>query len=586
MIGKVLTFVPNSYCNFGCKYCYLGELTYQKEKTFDIAIQFRKIANKLKDDGVIITKVILHGAELTASPYEDVKELLEAISEYKKENLGWIKLLDKTKQGVGFISLKTNLYNLDKFYDLFVNHEVGVSASIDLPLRFHEKYRVFKNGKSTLDKCLKMVELLAKYPYFKQISATMTKEHLEVDEFINDIKKLESLGFDMANNFYVMFAYQSSNALGEFKMPSDVDMANFYNSLRDKLKGSKFEFACEHIWFKEFLGGYCTNCTNCGDNLLIQKNGDTYICHRSQALPNLKAGNIFDSSYNKLLDINLQNIQAMENSLNLHSDCLECEYFYLCQASCTIERENTKLGKAYTCALQKEIYKNNPNIYKADKELSKITLDEFLRQNQIDRYESYHLPNLSIELRETKNNLANIIAKDEILKQLYSRDNFAISVNDSVHLLSFEKDDMKKCFSINSKDSIKLLIKKEVFSYNAKYPVDNYIYMSLLGGKSEVYGDEAREKILHIENKNLYLNKIISEGLEYDGYYIYDISEFINANAKSYSDSPNFIFFTTRTLREYHYEKHKNNAFYHIQTMNLPFARFEFIWKEEVDHVE
>jgi uncharacterized protein len=110
--------------------------------------------------------------------------------------------------------------------------------------------------------------------------------------------------------------------------------------------------------------------------------------------------------------------------------------------------------------------------------------------------------------------------------------------------------------------------------------------MSLLGGKSEVYGDEAREKILHIENQNLYLNKIISEGLEYDGYYIYDISEFINTNAKSYSDSPNFIFFTTRALREYHYEKHKNNAFYHIQTMNLPFARFEFIWKGEVDYVE
>lgn len=42
MIGKVLTFVPNSYCNFGCKYCYLGELTYQKEKTSDMAMQFRK----------------------------------------------------------------------------------------------------------------------------------------------------------------------------------------------------------------------------------------------------------------------------------------------------------------------------------------------------------------------------------------------------------------------------------------------------------------------------------------------------------------------------------------------------------------
>ncbi|ECC1334162.1 4Fe-4S cluster-binding domain-containing protein, partial [Campylobacter coli] len=86
MIGKILTFVPNSYCNFACSYCYLGKLTERKEKTTDMAEQFKKIAKKLKDDGVIITEVILHGAELSASPYEHVKELLKAIDEYKKEN--------------------------------------------------------------------------------------------------------------------------------------------------------------------------------------------------------------------------------------------------------------------------------------------------------------------------------------------------------------------------------------------------------------------------------------------------------------------------------------------------------------------
>ena len=38
----------------------------------------------------------------------------------------------------------------------------------------------------------------------------------------------------------------------------------------------------------------------------------------------------------------------------------------------------------------------------------------------------------------------------------------------------------------------------------------------------------------------------------------------------------NNLFFTTQTLREYHYQKQKNNAFYHIQAMNLPFQNFEF----------
>lgn len=50
----------------------------------------------------------------------------------------------------------------------------------------------------------------------------------------------------------------------------------------------------------------------------------------------------------------------MENNLSLHKDCLECEYFHYCKASCPIERNDTKLGKAYTCALQKQFIKIIP----------------------------------------------------------------------------------------------------------------------------------------------------------------------------------------------------------------------------------
>ncbi|EAI8306597.1 radical SAM protein [Campylobacter coli] len=585
MIGKILTFVPNSYCNFACSYCYLGKLTERKEKTTDMAEQFKKIAKKLKDDGVIITEVILHGAELSASPYEHVKELLKAIDEYKKENHFLIKVLSKdSKKGHHYIHLKTNLYFLDRFFELFKKYEVGISASIDLPLRFHEKYRVLKSGKSTLEKTLKMIELLSAYPYFKQISTTMTKEHLNVDEFIRDVYKLESLGFDMASDFYIMFTYQSTNAQGDFQMPSDEDMLSFYKNLREKLKDTKYSFALEHFWFKEFLGGYCTNCTNCGDNLLIQKNGDVYVCHRSQALNELRAGNIFNENYESLKIRNITNIRILENSLKLHKDCLECDYFHLCKASCTIERNDTKLGKSYTCALQKAIYKNNAEFFKADKTLAEISLDEFLRQNQTNNYKSFLIPNLSLEFRESKNSLENIINDDEILQKLYLKDNFLISVNDELALLDFEKDALYKSFKISSKDNIKLLIKKEVFDYSTKETLSNFIYMSLLGGEAKVYGDEKREKTLHIETKHLYLEKLLNESLELEGYLIYDISSFLKENSRLYSlNHKNFIFFTTKALREYHYEKQAKNAFYHAQTINLPFLRFEFTWEDKND---
>jgi len=45
------------------------------------------------------------------------------------------------------------------------------------------------------------------------------------------------------------------------------------------------------------------------------------------------------------------------------------------------------------------------------------------------------------------------------------------------------------------------------------------------------------------------------------------------------------LFVTTGQLREYHYQKQKNNAFYHIQAINLPFQNFEFYWDSETEYV-
>ena len=62
-------------------------------------------------------------------------------------------------------------------------------------------------------------------------------------------------------------------------------------------------------------------------------------------------------------------------------------------------------------------------------------------------------------------------------------------------------------------------------------------------------------------------------------YYKYDISNFIKEYKNQYSsDFPNNIFFTTASLRDYHYLKQKNNAYYHIQAINLPFQNVEFYY--------
>ena len=65
---------------------------------------------------------------------------------------------------------------------------------------------------------------------------------------------------------------------------------------------------------------------------------------------------------------------------------------------------------------------------------------------------------------------------------------------------------------------------------------------------------------------------------------MYDISNFIKEFSYEYSDiNENNLFFTTSSLRDYHYLKQKNNAYYHIQAINLPFQNIEFYYiKEEI----
>ena len=59
----------------------------------------------------------------------------------------------------------------------------------------------------------------------------------------------------------------------------------------------------------------------------------------------------------------------------------------------------------------------------------------------------------------------------------------------------------------------------------------------------------------------------------------HNIKSMIDNYKTEYStDKPNNLFFTTSALRDYHYLKQKNNAYYHIQAINLPFQNIEFYY--------
>lgn len=575
-----LTFVPNQYCNLGCSYCYLGDLTENRDDPSDIVAQFHRIARHLGHQGVLIDSLLLHGAEISTLPASILRDLFSAYTEYRRKYRLQLKALGR---GGAPIHIKTNLYNFDKLRPLYEEFEVSISGSFDLPFSLHEKLRTTKSGKSTLNRTINNVLLLADYPHRKQISCVVGKEHLQkIDEFIRDIEWLDDHGFDMVTDFYIMFAYDSVKSDYTSQLDQN-EMVEFFEGLRQHFEGTKFEQAIYYEWFKEFTHGYCTNQINCGsNNFLVQKNGDVYPCHRGQAEPELKFGNILNLGMPELASKGADTIRSYENrNPAISRDCIDCEYFYLCHAGCPIQRNNTQQNKAYTCGIQKALYRAQPHRFPPKPDVSRRLVDSFIRQNQPRIYDDHSIPRImefNSELFEEKNALTSIIQRDPRLKTLFRKGAVRLHVNRaSTDLFSSRLYGRMTQAVLSPADATKVFIADDLWSLNNTDDAVNAVRVQLLRDNYVVYGDEARTKMEHVATTDFYPAEL--ERVE--GGWILDLSHFLNQHATTFlPDFGNLLSITTIKAREYHYAKHAKNAFYHLETVNLPFHEFRFDWVE------
>ena len=122
-------------------------------------------------------------------------------------------------------------------------------------------------------------------------------------------------------------------------------------------------------------------------------------------------------------------------------------------------------------------------------------------------------------------------------------------------------------------------MKKEMIQEESDYPENNSMFIILLSGNHIQYGDEQRNKQRHIATHQIYKGMLDIKESDKEGYYQYDITNMFNEYKEAFSlENANNIFFTTSALRDYHYTKQKNNAYYHIQAINLPFQNIEFYY--------
>ena len=568
-----LLYVPTMACNMCCKYCYLEDNTiddgskYKPLETLEFAI------NKFKKDNVIPFNISLHGGEVTTLSKGDFHDLIEYISDYYEINN---KLITDGGFKIGRPHIKTNMYNLQKHIETIKEFNVSISGSLDLPLSLHDEYRVTKGNQKTLKRILENIELLKDIPNKKKVSATIFKEHYNhIDEIIDDIKFLhKNTCLDMNDfNFMIGFDYNSNGILHHM---TEKEQVEFYKRMHKEFDGTDLDYGVNGPWFDEFGPEYCTNCDNCGEKFfLLEKNGDIYSCVRGQKNPDYYYGNIYKNTVEEILTIAKNKIFLNHNKQPLNEECIKCGYLYICKTGCPFVKNNYKSNKSYTCKLQQVMYK--------DRNLSKDEYNdefvyEYVKKMRLEDKDKY-LPN---KKQNDYLTLEELIDQDKNLKYIYDNESFVLKIdNQEYHLVSQIIKKSRDIIYITPDSKIEIWMKKNLIEEMCDYPENNSLYIMLLSGNLVTYGDENRTKQRHIATHQIYKG-VLDGGTKNGEYYIYDLKNMINHYKKEYSnDKPNNIFFTTSSLRDYHYVKQKNNAYYHIQAINLPFQNIEFYYLDK-----
>lgn len=557
-------------CNMACRYCYLEDGTKDLGTDRSALETLTYAVNKCKSENIIPFNISLHGGEVTCLRPEEFRDLARYISEYYEKNRDFL-----TGAGfkVGQPHIKTNLLALDQHMDAIRDYGVSVSGSIDLPLSLHREYRVGKDGKDTLEKILANVSLLRDLPNHKKVSATIFREHLErIDEVIEDIVYLhKNTCLDM-QDFNFMIGFENSS--GILHALTEEEQLEFFRGIRDAFMGTELEEGLRGAWFREFGPDYCTNCVNCGEKFyLLEKNGDIYSCVRGQKDPDFYYGNIYEESMGRIMERGAEKIRALHQSCGFDEACGSCGYLYLCRTGCPFVKRQQKRARSYTCLLQKELYA-----------LWNIPAHDYPRPDALDyvcamhpdRIEEYALAKLPAQIPD----LRSLIREDPKLKYIYDPGVFILNIDGIDFPLESQiiKRDRPFAF-ITAQSKVVLYAKEGIFEADSLYPENNALYIQLLTGDTIVYGDEGRTKQRHIANEMIYKQVAETERSDREGYMRIDLSHFLSRYGKYLSkERENNIFFTTAALRDYHYAKQKNNAFYHIQAIDLPFQNLEFYY--------
>ena len=336
-----------SLCNLDCEYCYyLGKADLyggHQPKMSDELLE-RYISQYIEAVQVPTVTFCWHGGE----------PLLAGIDFYEKA----VALQNRYKGNKQIEnSLQTNglLVNPD-WCSFFRENNFLIGLSIDGPKDIHDAYRRDRGGHPTFDRVIRALEMMAtsgvEYNTLSTINNRCAGQGRRVYEFMRSVSRYMQFLPVVEHTVPTpsgRAAIVPPGTEGSTVAPWSITPKAFGKFMCDIFDqwvvgdvGERFVQLFD-ITLAQWCGvqpGLCAFCPTCGDGLVVEHNGDVYMCDHF-VYPEYRLGNIGTEHLSDMQRKPELFRFGIEKRNSLPTDCRKCDFLFACRGECPKHRFST-----------------------------------------------------------------------------------------------------------------------------------------------------------------------------------------------------------------------------------------------------
>ncbi|KGQ69636.1 anaerobic sulfatase maturase [Chelonobacter oris] len=309
-----------SLCNIQCEYCFYLEKPHQKQIKMHDEILEKYIKQYIQSAPQSEITFIWQGGEPTLCGLDFFQRAVALQQRYADK-----KIIRNSLQTNGI------LLN-DAWCRFFKAHDFLIGISLDGTQPMHDVYRKNGRGKGTWKQVKSAVDLLQKHQVTFNILTVVHNQNADCGRELYLF--LKSLGVNYMQFIPLMAAPEqqaSANAYGQFLI--DVFDCWYQQDI------GRISVQFIEQWLMAFFGyqpSLCIFRPTCGDQMIIEQNGDIYSCDH-YVYPQYKIGNIIETPLIQITDSTQQQKFGLAKQ-HLSQKCRQCEFLFACHGGCPKHR--------------------------------------------------------------------------------------------------------------------------------------------------------------------------------------------------------------------------------------------------------